>query len=94
MRTGNITALKNEIAKGSPVIVMIRSRIGSSSLHFVCVTGYDEDNFFIAESVDEFKNVSGKYYNRKISAEDFKKLWNTSMFKMPLYKNIFYEITL
>ncbi|MCI5518851.1 MAG: hypothetical protein MR424_03285 [Treponema sp.] len=29
------------------------------------------------------------YYNRTIPLEEFKKLWNTSMLKMPLYKNIF-----
>ena len=30
------------------------------------------------------------YYNRTIPVEEFKKLWNTSMLKMPLYRNMFY----
>ena len=30
------------------------------------------------------------YYNRTIPVEEFKKLWNTSMLKMPLYRNMFF----
>jgi ABC-type bacteriocin/lantibiotic exporter with double-glycine peptidase domain len=89
---GNINALKNEVSKGNPVIVFIRVKRNERWLHFVPVVGYDENNIFLAESLEEFVNCNEKHYNRKISNEDFKVLWNTSMLKMPLYINTFYRI--
>lgn len=86
---GNITALKNEVSKGNPVIVMIRTWPEKNWLHFVPVVGYDEQYIFIAESLTELANSDGQYYNRKVTIEEFKKLWNTSMLKTPLYKNTY-----
>ena len=106
--TGNFAALQNELEKGRPVIVVIRSFVNKSYLHFATVTGYDEEKVYLADSIQSWVNVdkdgktiepaldtaptSGEsvYYNRTISVEDFKKLWNTSMLKMPLYRNMFY----
>ena len=85
----NITALKNEVSKGNPVIVMIRVRTDENWLHFVPVVGYDEQHIFLAESMADFINCDELYYNRKISIEEFKSLWNTSMLKMPLYRNTY-----
>lgn len=105
---GNLSALKNEVARGNPVIVVIRSFENKSYLHFATITGYDEKNFYLADSIRSWVNVdkdgnaiepsenteasSGEsvYYNRVIPAESFKKLWNTSMLKMPLYFNMFF----
>lgn len=94
MRTGSLNSLKERIAAGEPTIVMIRSREGSSALHFVCVTGYDEEYIYLAETVGEFINDSGEYHTRRVPVAQFRRLWNTSMLKMPLYRNIFYEVTL
>lgn len=106
--TGNFAALLNELEKGRPVIVVIRSFVGKSYLHFATVTGYDEEKVYIADSIQSWVNVdkdgnaiapapdtaptSGEsvYYNRTVPIDEFKKLWNTSMLKMPLYKNMFY----
>ncbi|MBR1638924.1 MAG: C39 family peptidase [Treponema sp.] len=106
--SGNFAALQNELEKGRPVIVVIRSFVGKSYLHFATVTGYDEEKVYIADSIQSWVNVdkdgnaiepgpdtaptSGEsvYYNRTVPLEEFKKLWNTSMLKMPLYRNIFY----
>ena len=90
--TGNFAALKNEIAKGNPVIVVIRSFVGKNDLHFACITGYDEENIYFADSIKDWVNVedNGVYYNRVVPVSEFKKLWNTSMLKMPLYRNIFF----
>lgn len=106
--TGNFAALQNELEKGRPVIVVIRSFVGKSYLHFATVTGYDEEKVYIADSIQSWVNVdkdgnaiapapdtaptSGEsvYYNRTVPIDEFKKLWNTSMLKMPLYKNMFY----
>ena len=91
--TGNIAALKNEVSKGNPVIVMIRIQTDKSWLHYVPVVGYDEQYIFIAESLADFANSNEQYYNRKISVKEFKKLWNTSMLKMPFYRNTYITIS-
>lgn len=90
---GNLAALKNEVAKGHPVIVMIKIREDKDWLHYVPIVGYTPDSVYIAESIPELANATAKQYNRSISTEDFKKLWNTSAFKMPLYRNTFFTIT-
>lgn len=86
---GNLTALKNAVGTGSPVIAMIRIRPDKNWLHYVPVVGYDEENIFIAESLEELVNCNEQYFNRKIPIKEFKKLWNTSMLKMPLYRNTY-----
>ncbi|MGN0207235.1 MAG: hypothetical protein ACI4BC_08320 [Muribaculaceae bacterium] len=86
---GNLAALKNEVAKGDPVIVMIKIRPDRDWLHYVPVVGYTPDSVFIAESLPELCNAVSPLYNRSISTADFLELWNTSAFKMPLYRNTF-----
>ena len=90
---GNIAALKNEVSKGNPVIVMIRIQTDKNWLHYVPVVGYDEQYIFIAESLADFVNSNEQYYNRKISVKEFEKLWNTSMLKMPFYRNTYIIIS-
>lgn len=90
--SGNINALKNEVRKGNPVIVMIRVHADKNWLHYVPVVGYDEQHIFIAESLNEFVNCRENYYNRKIENEEFRKLWNTSMMKMPFYRNTYMTV--
>lgn len=91
--SGNIAALKNEVSKGNPVIVMIRIQTDKDWLHYVPVVGYDEQNIFIAESLSDLVNSNEQYYNRKISVKEFEKLWNTSMLKMPFYRNTYITIS-
>ena len=90
---GNIATLKNEVSKGNPVIVMIRVQTDKNWLHYVPVVGYDEQYVFIAESLADFVNSNEQYYNRKISVKEFKRLWNTSMLKMPFYRNTYITIS-
>ncbi len=92
-RFGNLNTLKNEVAKGIPVIVLIRMQEGSKDLHYVPVVGYDEKHIYIAESSESDVNCKEKYYNRKVKVSDFKRLWNTSMLKMPLYFNTYFTVT-
>ena len=97
---GNLAALQNELARGNPVIVVIRSFVGKSYLHFACITGYDEENIYFADSIRDWVNVDAAkapdgtelYYNRIVPLAEFKKLWNTSMLKMPFYFNIYYRM--
>lgn len=92
MCRGSLSALKERVCRGTPVIVMIRTFEGKSALHFVCVTGYDRDNIYLAETVPGLINAEGAYHNRAVPTEEFLRLWDTSMLKMPLYKNIMFEI--
>lgn len=89
---GNFKALKREICKGAPVIVMLRTRVGERYLHFVPVVGYDEENVYLAESIKEFANCGEgeEVYTRKGGNAEFMKLWNTSMLKMPFYRNTYF----
>lgn len=86
---GNLSALKKEVSKGRPVIVLIRTWKNQNWLHFVPVVGYDEHYIYIAESLKELVNCKEQYYNRKIAVGEFRKLWNTSMLKMPCYRNTY-----
>ncbi len=89
---GNLHALRNEISKGTPVIVFMKVRKDKNWLHYVPVVGYDENNIFMAESLAELVNCNENTYNRKICNEDFQALWNTSMLKMPLYTHTFFSV--
>lgn len=89
---GNLHALRNEVSKGTPVIVFMKVRKDKNWLHYVPVVGYDENNIFIAESLAELVNCNNNTYNRKNCNKDFKILWNTSTLKMPLYTHTFYCI--
>lgn len=89
---GSLDTLKAEVEKGNPVIVFIRSYKGSKTLHYVNVVGYDENNIYIAETIEDYINCPSELYNRKVSNEDFLDLWNTAMFIMPLHKNTFFSI--
>ena len=89
---GNLTALKNTVAKGIPVIVMVRTGERSTALHFIAVVGYDSEHIYAVDSVPGFRNAKNIHYNRIIPSDKFKKLWNTSFLVQPLYFNLFFEI--
>lgn len=92
-RMGNINSLKREVNRGNPVIVIIRTYKDKNYLHYVPVVGYDEKRIFIAESLENLiNNKNNIHYNREIEISEFKKLWNTSMIKMPLYRNTFITV--
>ena len=88
-RMGTINSLKQEICKGNPIIVLIRYNKDKNWLHFVPVVGFDENKIYIAESLKEFINSDNELYNREVEIDEFKKLWNTRMIKMPLYANTY-----
>lgn len=61
--------------------------------HGLKSVGFDQKSIFIADSLAELANCEGKGYNRKVPWKDFRKLWNTSMLKMPLYRNTFFAVS-
>lgn len=91
--TGNLTAVMNEVSKGNPVIVMIRAWAGKGWLHYVPVVGYDEHYVYVAESLRELVNSEGQCFNRKVETREFLRLWNTSMWYVPLYRNTFFTVS-
>lgn len=92
IRIGNITELKTEVSKGTPVIVFIKTYKNQSYLHYVPVIGYDEENFYIAESLQDLINTKDMNYNRRVSISEFKRIWNTSNLKMPFYKYVYITV--
>lgn len=89
LRIGTIAELKKEVSKDIPVIVFIKVHKEQSYLHFVPVIGYDEEYFYIAESLKELVNVEDMSCNCRVSISEFKELWNTRDWKMPFYKNAY-----
>ncbi|WP_350343157.1 C39 family peptidase [Proteinivorax tanatarense] len=88
---GNVDSLKYHVSKGNPVIVFIKTSKNENTLHFVPITGYDKNYFYIAESLRELINCSaGKNsYNRKVSIDEFKKIWDIKSLHIPLYSNTY-----
>lgn len=87
---GNLNALKVDLQKGNPVIVMIRVQKDKDWLHYVPVVGFDEEHVFLAESLSELINCKNVLYNRRLRNEEFLQLWNTAMLKQPFYKNTYF----
>jgi len=87
---GNLNALKVDLQKGNPVIVMIRVQKDKDWLHYVPVVGFDEEHVFLAESLSELINCKNVLYNRRLRNEEFMQLWNTAMLKQPFYKNTYF----
>ena len=72
--TGTTDDLKNAVSKGTPVIVLL---FNGKTLHYVPVVGYDEEHFFIQDSVDEYRNVDDcADFNRSVEIPVFDKMWN------------------
>lgn len=89
---GSMNDLEYEISKGNPVIAMILVQEGRNWLHYVPVVGFDEDYMYLAESLENFVNCTGEYYNRKVEKGEFMRLWNTAMVRQPFYKNTYFRI--
>lgn len=93
LRIGNVNALKNSLTAGNPIVVLTRSVVGSNSLHYINVVGYDESHIYAVDSIESHKNVENDFYNRIIPIEDFKKIWRTSMIYQPFFFHLFFEIS-
>jgi len=90
---GKITDLEKMIDAGKPVLVLVfyDEEPDWDNLHYVLVTGYDDENIYIADSLHA---TGERYYNRVLKKKTFKKMWNTAKtlpVKMFYGKNIYYE---
>lgn len=53
------------------------------------VVGYDQKNIYLVDSLKENVNVDNPNYNRMLTEEELKEVWNTNMF---LSSNIYIVI--
>lgn len=94
-KKGSIYNLKEDLNNGAPVIVFIHSSPNSKGSHYVPVTGYDEDGFYMAESIEKLSNITNEkgICNRKVNYKDFKIMWNIKNIYMPLYSNTYIVVS-
>lgn len=71
---GDINTLKTRLSVGVPIIVFISI---PNDTHYAVVVGYDEQNFYLVDSLTQNKNSNEKRYNRIIKAEEFDNIWKT-----------------
>lgn len=74
---GDVQTMKQRLTEGIPVIAFIREVPGKRYLHFVPVVGYDEEIFYLADSLAYRVNCTETLYNRKISIGELQALWQT-----------------
>ena len=89
---GSLETLKADLSEGKRIIVFIRTRTDKRWLHYVPIVGYDEDNVYIAESMNSLVNCEGAHSNRMLSNEEFLKFWDTREVYMPFYQNTYLVI--
>lgn len=80
--TGTIDTLKMHLIKGVPVVALITIKYnGREGHHYVAVVGYDEDFIYLADSTGASSNTVGHTeYNRRVTYEQFEKLWQTNVY--------------
>lgn len=79
---GSLSSLRQRLCAGVPVIAFVAI---SGDTHYVVVVGYDADYLYLADSLAD----GGAAYNRKLSIEEFERVWKT---KTPLPDNIYIVI--
>lgn len=80
---GSIDTLKQQLAKGNPIIVFIRI---PEDTHYAVVVGYDEQYIYLIDSIEENANAQDTRYNRVLTKESFEDVWKT---RTLLPKNIY-----
>lgn len=83
--SGTVLQIKHEVSKGVPVIVFVRTAPQINNYHYLPITGYDEENFYAAESLADKVNADEQYYNRVISASDLETMLDTGIYKINTY---------
>ena len=71
---GDVDTLKKRLSGGVPVIVFVSI---PNDTHYAVVVGYDTQYFYLVDSLPENKNADGTQYNRKLTIEEFEKVWKT-----------------
>ncbi len=75
--SGSIDTLKMRLSGGAPVIAFMRT---NSDTHYAAVVGYDDSYIYLADSLSAPAVGENDWYNRKLTTEEFEKLWNTDIY--------------
>lgn len=71
---GDVDTLKQRLLDGVPIIVFVSV---PNDTHYAVVVGYDTQYFYLVDSLPENKNAEGNQYNRRLTTEEFEKIWRT-----------------
>ena len=71
---GDTDTLKQRLSGGVPIVVFVSI---PNDTHYAVVVGYDAQYFYLVDSLPENKNADGIQYNRKLTTEEFEKIWRT-----------------
>ena len=71
---GDTDTLKQRLSGGVPVIVFVSI---PNDTHYAVVVGYDTQYFYLVDSLPENKNADAPQYNRRLTIEEFEKIWQT-----------------
>ena len=71
---GDTDTLKQRLAGGVPVIVFVSI---PNDTHYAVVVGYDAQYFYLVDSLPENENADDIRYNRKLTVEEFRRIWRT-----------------
>ena len=72
--TGDTDTLKQRLSNGVPVIVFVSI---PNDTHYAVVVGYDTQYFYFVDSLSENENADENQYNRRLTTEEFEKIWKT-----------------
>lgn len=75
---GTLSTLRERVSEGIPVIVLIYASAFDYTLHYVPVVGYDEEYFYLAESIEALQNCRGDSFSRRLTYQEMFLLWNVS----------------
>ena len=71
---GDTDTLKQRLISGVPVIVFLSI---PNDTHYAAVVGYDRQYFYLVDSLPENENADENQYNRRLTTEEFEKIWST-----------------
>ena len=71
---GDTDTLNQRLSGGAPVIVFVSI---PNDTHYSVAVGYDAQYFYLVDSLTENENAEENRYNRKLTVEEFEKLWRT-----------------
>lgn len=75
---GTLSTLRQRVSEGVPVIVLIHASAFDHTLHYVPVIGYDEEYFYLAESISYLQNCKGDSFSRRLTYQEMYLLWNVA----------------
>lgn len=85
---GDINTMKERLTDGVPIIAFVSI---PGDTHYIVIVGYDEDFIYLVDSISDYSNADGGWYNRKLSVKEFEEIWRTNMYPV---KNIYIVVNL